>query len=254
MRLKLFASSLAGKLVIITCVLFCLSFKSHSRKAAPKLPAKVLVFSKTNGFRHSSIPKGIEAIKKLGEENNILVDATEDSTYFTDANLKQYGAIIFLSTTGNILGDAEEQAFKNFINNGGGFAGIHAATDCEYGWPWYVKLVGANFLSHPHQQIAKLQVVDKKHSSTKHLPDVWERKDEWYNFKNINPDIKVLIKIDETSYKGGKNGDNHPIAWYHKYDGGKVFYTELGHTNESFEEPLFLTHILGGIKYALGKK
>jgi len=214
----------------------------------------VLIFSKTNGYRHQSIPFGIEAIKKLGEENKFSVDATEDSLAFTDENLAKYKAIIFLSPTMDVLGEEQQKAMENFIQKGGGFVGIHAATDCEYNWPWYVKMVGASFLSHPAQQMAKLIVVDKNNNATKHLPDVWERKDEWYNFKNMNPDVHVLLKIDETSYTGGKNGDNHPMAWYHEYDGGRAFYTELGHTNESFSEPAYLEHLLGGIKYALKKQ
>lgn len=218
-----------------------------------KHPA-VLVFSKTNGFRHQSIPFGVEAIRRLGEANKFSVVATEDSLAFTDENLAKYKAVIFLSPTGNVLGEAEQKALENFIQKGGGFVGIHAATDCEYDWPWYVKMVGASFLSHPEQQMAKLVVVDKNNKATKHLPEIWERKDEWYNFKNMNPDVHPILKIDETSYKGGKNGDNHPMAWYHDYDGGRAFYTELGHTNESFSEPAFLQHLLGGIKYALKKK
>ena len=218
-----------------------------------KEPA-VLIFSKTNGYRHQSIPFGIEAIKTLGEQNRFTVDATEDSLAFTDENLAKYKAIIFLSPTGNVLGEEQQKAMERYIQHGGGFVGVHAATDCEYDWPWYVKLVGASFLSHPEQQVARLIVVDKKNISTKHLPDTWERKDEWYNFKNMNPDVHPLIKIDETSYKGGKNGDNHPMAWYHDYDGGRAFYTELGHTAESYSEPAFLQHLLGGIRYAMKKQ
>jgi uncharacterized protein len=218
-----------------------------------KKDKKVLVFTKTNGFRHSSIPAGIAAIKKLGEENKFMVEATEDSTFFTNANLQNYNAIIFLSTTGDVLGEEGQAAVEHYIKSGGGFAGIHAASDCEYGWPWYVKLIGGNFESHPAPQEAKLIVVNKKHPSTKQLPDVWTRTDEWYNFKNLNPDVTVLIKIDEQSYKGGKNGDNHPMAWYHNYDGGKVFYTELGHTDAAFAEPLLLQHILGGIQSVMRK-
>ncbi|MEO6734507.1 MAG: ThuA domain-containing protein [Ferruginibacter sp.] len=221
--------------------------------ASKKKEQAVLVFSKTNGYRHASIPAGIEAIKKLGIANKFSVDATEDSLAFTDANLAKYSAVIFLSPTGNVLGEAEQKALENFVRKGGGFAGIHAATDCEYDWPWYVKMVGASFLSHPAQQMAKLIVNDKRHPASKHLPDTWERKDEWYNFKNMNPDVKVLISIDETSYKGGKNGAVHPMAWYHAYEGGRAFYTELGHTDETFAEPLFLQHLLGGIKYVLKK-
>jgi uncharacterized protein len=134
---------------------------------------KVLVFSKTNGFRHASIPAGLAAIKQLGAENKFLVDATEDSAVFTIDNLQQYHAVIFLSTTGDVLGEAEQQALQQYIQRGGGFAGIHAASDCEYNWPWYVKLIGGNFESHPAPQEAKLVVVNKKHPSTRHLPAVW---------------------------------------------------------------------------------
>jgi uncharacterized protein len=210
-----------------------------------------LIFSKTNGYRHQSIPAGIEAIKKLGEANKFSVETTEDSLAFTDENLAKYKAVIFLSPTMNVLGEEQQKAFENYIKKGGGFVGIHAATDCEYDWPWYVKMVGGSFLSHPQQQVAKIMVKDPKDPSTKHLPAVWERKDEWYNFKNMNPDVHVLLALDETSYTGGKNGDNHPIAWYHEYDGGRAFYTGLGHTNESYTEPAFLQHLLAGIKYAM---
>src|SRR5436190_23492928 len=140
-------------LFIIVAAIFSFAVKQ-------KNPA-VLIFSKTNGYRHQSIPVGIEAIKKLGAENNFTVDATEDSLAFTTENLSKYKAIIFLSPTMDVLGEAEQRAMENFIQKGGGFVGIHAATDCEYNWPWYVKLVGASFLSHPAQQMAKLIVTDK---------------------------------------------------------------------------------------------
>jgi uncharacterized protein len=230
------------------------SFRYNKVQRLPAEKNKVLIFSKTNGYRHESIETGIAAIKKLGAENNFDTDATEDSAYLSDANLKKYKTIIFLSTTGTILGKEQELALQNYIHAGGGFVGIHAATDCEYEWDWYDKMIGANFLSHPQQQEAKLIIVDNAHPSTKHLPATWTRKDEWYNFKNMNADVKVLIKIDETSYTGGKNGDNHPMAWYHSYEGGKIFYTELGHTNESYSDPMYLQHILGGIEYAMGTK
>lgn len=254
MKLKLLARSLPGKLLMVGCFVLFISSSKHYKRPLEKPTARVLVFSKTNGFRHKSIPNGIAAIQKLGDLNRFSVFATEDSSYFTAANLKKYNAVIFLSTTGTILGTEGKQAFMNYIHQGGGFVGIHAATDCEYDWPWYVKMVGANFASHPKQQDADLQVVNKTHLSTKHLPDVWRRWDEWYNFKNQNPDVVPLIKIDEKSYQGGKNGDNHPIAWYHKFEGGRIFYTGLGHTEESFEEVLFLKHLLGGIQYSMKRK
>ncbi len=241
---------------ILLAVVFIagVSFTGSQKESTQFKKNKVLIFSKTNGYRHQSIEVGIAAIKKLGAENNFDVEATEDSLYLTDANFKNYKTIIFLSTTGTILGKDQELALQNFIHNGGGLVGIHAATDCEYQWDWYVKMIGGNFLSHPQQQEAKLIIVDNTHPSTKHLPATWQRKDEWYNFKNLNPDLTVLIKIDETSYTGGANGNNHPMAWYHSFEGGKIFYTELGHTNESYSDPLFLQHVLGGIQYTMGVK
>ncbi|MBD2699274.1 ThuA domain-containing protein [Spirosoma sp. BT702] len=216
--------------------------------AAPLALNRVLVFSKTKGFRHSSIPAGKMAIMKLGKENGFAVDTTEDAGKFTEANLKQYGAVIWLSTTGNVLDDAQQAAFERYIQAGGGYVGIHAAADTEYDWPWYNKLVGAYFLHHPKQQNAEIEIVDKSHPSTKMLPDRWKRWDEWYSYKSIQTDLKVLGKLDEKTYEGGKNGDNHPFIWHHEVDGGKAFYTGGGHTDESYTDAMFLQHILGGIK------
>ena len=216
----------------------------------PPKQVKILVFFETKGFYHSSIPVAVAALQKLGQSNNMLVDTTSESATFLQPDLEKYGAIVFMSTTGDVFNEAEQEAFKKYINNGGGFVGIHAATDTEYGWPWYNQLVGGYFKSHPRQQEAVLNVVDGNHKSTKHLPVQWKRFDEWYNFKDMQPGLHILINIDEKSYEGGEMGDSHPMAWYHKFDGGKAFYTELGHTNESFSDPLFLLHILGGIQYA----
>jgi type 1 glutamine amidotransferase len=215
---------------------------------------RILVFSKTAGFHHSSIPVGIAAIQKLGAENNFDVDTTINATKFTAKNLKQYAAVVFLNTTGDVLNDEQQTAFEQYIKKGGGYVGVHAATDTEYDWPWYGKLAGAYFVSHPAQQEATLNVVNRNTIATKHLPEVWKRKDEWYNFKNLNPDVKVLITIDENSYTGGKNAPNHPMAWYHDFDGGRAFYTELGHVEASYADPLYLTHLLAGIQYAMGLK
>jgi cytochrome c len=236
------------KKAIIICLLAGLVFTQAFGKA------KVLVFSKTAGFHHNSIAVAVPAIIKLGQENNFDVDTTTDAAKFTKANLKQYAAVIFLSTTGDVLNDTEQGAFEQYIKAGGGFVGVHAATDTEYDWAWYGKLVGAYFKSHPAQQEAVLNVVDKDFIATKHLPTDWKRFDEWYNYKWIADDLHVLIKIDEKSYKGGENGDNHPMSWYHDFDGGRAFYTELGHTDESYADPLYLKHLLGGIRYAMGKK
>ncbi len=218
---------------------------------------KVLVFCKTAGFHHTSIDAGKKAIQKLGEENQFDVDTTSDASYFSQKQLKQYAAVVFLSTTGDVLNNNQQQAFEQYIKSGGGFVGIHAATDTEYDWPWYGNLVGAYFSAHPAQQEATLNIIDKRSIATKHLPVPWKRKDEWYNFKWITKfPLHVLITIDESSYDAGpaKMGSNHPMSWYHDFDGGRSFYTELGHTDESFADPLYLQHILGGLQYAMKVK
>ena len=246
------ASLLISRLLVLAALIAGMLLLAFRPSPAGAREPRVLIFSKTNGYHHQSIEAGIAAIKKLGAENGFLVDATTDSTRFNKTNLKKYAAVIFLSPTGKILGKKEEEAFQQYIEKGGGFVGIHAAADCEYNWPWYGKMLGAWFLSHPKQQQAKLAVVDKKHASTATLPRIWDRYDEWYNYRNYNPDIEVLIRIDESSYTGGANGAFHPIAWYHSVGRGRVFYTGLGHTEESYTDPVFLTHIMGGIHYALG--
>lgn len=215
---------------------------------------KVLVFSKTAGYHHASIANGIIAIEKIGTENNFETDTTTNAAMFTAKNLKNYAAIIFLSTTGDLFDTTQKQALQDFVHHGGGIVGVHAATDCEYNWPWFGKMMGAYFDSHPKQQDAKLKVIDKTHKATKDLPEEWNRFDEWYNFKTINPDIHVLITLDETSYQGGKNGTFHPVSWYQNFEGGRVFYTALGHTEASYTEALFLKHLLGGIFWVIGKK
>jgi cytochrome c len=216
---------------------------------------RILVFTKTAGWHHESIPAGVAALQKLGAENGFEVDTTRDAHYFTDDQLEKYKAVVFLSTTGNVLNADQQVAFERYIQAGGGYVGIHAAADTEYEWPWYNKLVGAYFLNHPgnpNVRSATIDVIDTTHLATKGLPLRWERTDEWYNYRSIFGGIKTLMKLDEETYEGGENGDDHPIAWYHDYDGGRSFYTGGGHTNESFSEPLFIKHLLGGIKYAMG--
>ncbi|MBO0930901.1 ThuA domain-containing protein [Fibrella aquatilis] len=214
----------------------------------------ILVFSRTKGYRHASIGAGKRAIMAMGAANKFRVDTTEDAAQFSLANLKKYKTVVFLSTTGNVLDSLQQLAFEQYIKQGGSYVGIHAAADTEYSWPWYNQLCGAWFLSHPKQQDAEIAVLDKKHPATSMLPDRWKRFDEWYSYKNIVPEMHVLANLDEKTYEGGKNGDNHPIAWYRTFDGGRSFYTGMGHTDESYEEPLFVAHLLGGIQWAMGKK
>ena len=189
--------------------------------------ARVLVFSKTTGYRHASIANGKIAIQNLGKQNGFDVDTTENADAFNENDLKKYAAVVFLNTTQDVLNYSQQVAFERFIQAGGGFAGIHSAADTEYDWGWYGDLCGAWFESHPEIQAASINVVDNSHLSTKHLPATWNRTDEWYNYKKLNTDVKVLLKLDEKTYKGGKMGDNHPIAWYHEFDGGRSFYTGL---------------------------
>lgn len=238
-------------LVSILLLFFC-----GTSPVLAKLKPKVLIFCKTAGYHHESIANGIVAIQKLGVENDFEVDTTIDAEKFNYENLKQYQAIIFLSTTGDVLNDEQQEEFKKYIEAGGGYMGIHAATDCEYDWPWYGNLSGAYFGGHPSQQLATLNIVDRENIATRHLPNPWIRKDEWYSFKWMAKGLHVLITIDEKSYDLGKIKPmgNHPMAWYHEYDGGRAFYTELGHTDESYSDPLYLKHILGGIEYAMGTK
>lgn len=224
----------------------------HTEMISENAEHSVLLFSKTAGFRHNSIEAGAEAIQKLGAENGFNVTWTEDSSYFTSANLRNYDAIIFLNTTMTVFDDAQKAAFKEYIQSGGGFVGVHSATDTEYDWPWYGEMVGGYFLNHPPVLPAVIDVVDPNHPSTAHLPERWERVDEWYNFRNLNPEVNVLLKLDTDSFEGSEHPGDHPIAWYHDFDGGRAFYTGLGHTIETYEEEYFLLHLLGGIRYAMG--
>src|SRR5262245_3091264 len=214
---------------------------------------RVLVFSKTAGYRHSSIPNGIAAIKKLGLANGFAVDTTENPGAFTQKNLSRYAAVVFMSTTGDVLNAAQQDVFERYIQAGGGYVGVHSATDTEYDWPWYGRLAGAYFNGHPNIQKAQYRVIDSTHVSTRGLPARFEREDEFYNFKSIDRTIHVLVEIDETSYTGGTNGAHHPMSWYHEFDGGRAWYTNMGHTEASYTEPLFLQHLLGGLRYAIGE-
>jgi type 1 glutamine amidotransferase len=223
---------------------------------APKKPDLVLVFTKTAGYRHQSIEKGVKTLRELGRNNNFIALQTESGDDFNADNLKNYQLVVFLNTTMDVLDDDQQRAFENYIKSGGSFLGIHAAADTEYEWPWYGKLVGGYFNGHPNNpnvRKATIEVLDKSHPSTAHLPDQWVRSDEWYNYKDLNPNMNVLMNLDEDSYEGGTNGDNHPIAWYHEFDGGRAYYTGGGHTDESFDEPEFRKHLLGAIEWCLGR-
>ncbi len=245
----------AGRRPGLALLLFVLGACCCRPAQATWRKTRVLVFCKTQGFHHSSIGAGIAALRRMGTAHHFTVDTTTDAALFRPGNLKQYAAVIFLNTTGDVLDEAQQQAFEQYIRAGGGYVGVHAAADCEYDWPWYGGLVGAWFKSHPRQQEARLKVHrDPKFPVTATLPDPWVRKDEWYNFRALPKDVHVLLEIDEKSYEGGENGAFHPMAWYHDYDGGRAFYVELGHTEASYEEVPYLNLLLSGIRYASGRR
>jgi type 1 glutamine amidotransferase len=250
-----------GRLALAAAAVLLTGMAMNSSAAVAEKPAKkkeaagehVLVFSKTAGFRHDSIPDGIATIQQLGAENDFTVDATEDAAAFTAENLQQYDAVVFLSTTGDVLDATQQQAFEEYVRAGGGYVGVHAAADTEYDWPFYGGLVGAYFDSHPQNQTATVKVEDHDHPATAHLGDEWVRFDEWYNYRtNPRGQARVLATLDESSYSGGNMGEDHPISWCQTYESGRSFYTGLGHTKESYAEPEFRTHLLGGIQYAAG--
>ncbi|MGI3229093.1 ThuA domain-containing protein [Streptomyces sp. GTA36] len=256
-------TAVVGAALLIGCVSGPAASKgSSSDSSAPsgtsasKKPSKgdrVLVFSKTAGFRHDSIPEGVAAVKSLGAENGFRVDATEDAGAFSSRNLSRYDAVVFLSTTGDVLNGAQQRAFEGYIKRGGAYVGIHAAADTEYDWEFYGGLAGAYFQSHPAIQPARIEVEDRAHPATSHLGESWNRTDEWYNYRSNPRDrAHILASLDESSYSGGTMSGDHPIAWCQEYRGGRAFYTGSGHTKESYADPAFRQHLLGGIRWAVG--
>jgi type 1 glutamine amidotransferase len=219
-------------------------------------PFKVLVFTKTAGFVHApQITAGITLIQGLGNTHGFGVDQTADATLISTVNLAQYSVVVFLHTTGDVLDAAQQTAFESWINNGGGFVGIHSAADTEYGWPFYGALVGAWFQSHPAVQIATVNVVDPTHPSTAMLPPSFSHDDEWYNFQSnvaSNPLVDVLLTVDETTYTGGTMGAVHPIAWCQDSGTWRSWYTGFGHAIAQYSTTAFADHVLGGILWAAG--
>jgi type 1 glutamine amidotransferase len=203
---------------------------------------KALLFSRTTGFRHKSIPAGIEAFRQLSEG----IEATEDPAALED--LTGVGAVVFLNTNGEVLTEAGRVALERYVRGGGGFLGVHSAAATEYDWPFYGDLVGAWFDRHPSVQPATITVSDPDHPATAHLPAEWARLDEWYDFRS-RPDARVLLRVEESTYEGGGMGDDHPVAWCHERLGGRVFYTALGHTIESYAEPAFREHLSKALRW-----
>lgn len=231
---------------------------SAQASSATGVRNSVLIFSKTAEWRHDSIPAGIEAVSALVRDKGLAPVATEDAAVFTDEQLKDMAAVVFLNTTGDVLNSQQQLAMERYIQAGGGFVGIHAAADTEHksgNWPWYQRLLGAAFKSHPSEpsnvQRAKLRVVEPHHPATESLPQEFYAIDEWYDFKSMSDRRHDLITVDERSYQGGLHGDYHPIAWYQEFDGGRAFYTGFGHIAETFRSDWFLQHLSGGLDYVM---
>lgn len=221
--------------------------------AGAATPLRVLVFTRTTGFRHESIEDGVAAIRRLGQQHGFEVDDTADPSRI-GPDLARYRAVVFLSTTGDLLDAGQQAALQRHVRGGGGWVGVHAAADAEYDWPWYGGLVGAWFRRHPAVQPAAVRTDPDAAALAGALPRRWQRTDEWYDFKtNPRGKVRVLATVDESSYSGGGMGADHPVAWCHRYDGGRAWYTAMGHTSESFQEPPFLAHLLAGIRWAAGQ-
>jgi len=270
-RSLFFAFPIPYVIGISLCSICLLLFASCNRWDTPP---RVLIFSKTTGYRHQSIEAGKDALTKLCYENGVLADTTENSAFFTEENLKKYAAVVFLNTNGEVLDPRQEADFERYIQAGGGFMGVHSASATEYTWHWYGGLLGGYFKDHPHIQEVDLKVENCSDPSTAHLDcQPWRWKEELYNFRNYEPDLEILLTVDETSYRGGSSPvavgsrssqskigsrtssvvNSHPLAWRHEYDGGRAFYTALGHIPEAYSDPAFQKHLLGGLLFAIGK-
>ena len=221
---------------------------------------RVLIFSLTRGFHHNSIKEGNQFYLDLGKKEGFAVDTTTNPAKFNEENLKKYNAVVWLSTTGDVLNPAQQADFERYIQAGGGYVGIHAASDTEYNWAWYNDLMGGYFASHPGGKVSNVQkgkmiTLDKTFPASAHFPETFEKTDEFYDFKSLKKDIlKFIVRVDENSYQMGKMGDFHPMAWYHEFDGGKAFYSNYGHTPETFTEPLITEHFWQGLKWAMAEK
>lgn len=236
---------------------------SCNSSSKEKKNLSILVFSKTEGFRHDVIPTSIKALKKMGDHQGWHIQATEDSTMIARNILDTTDVVVFVHTTGNILGQKQRKALMDFVTSGGGLVTLHSGTITENNWPWFVDAVGAIFTGHPPTQEGRLIIENLNHPATSHFKDsTWVTTDEWYSFdRNPRDDVEVLISIDESSYNVDDNrwfegarqrmGD-HPLVWCKETGKGRVFQTALGHRPELYEDPLFLKHLEGGILWSDG--
>jgi len=222
-----------------------------------------LVFTKTNGWHHDSINAAVSAVEQLGKKHDFDVFWTEDANrVFKDEELAKYQVVMFLLTTGDVLNDEQQAAFERYIRKGGGFVGVHSASDTEYDWPWYTKMVGHMFHIHPVVQSATVEVKDFNFPGMDRFAPRFLFTEEWYEFDASRSDqLHYLLAVDESTYKpqvewadrhvkGVGMGSFHPISWFQYYDGGRAFYTALGHLPGAYSDEQFMHHIYGGLYWA----
>jgi type 1 glutamine amidotransferase len=245
-------------LILFSCVMFFASEANAERR--------VLVYTKNQKgehlYIHDNIPASVEAIKKLGAENNFAVDVSEDPAAFTDENLKKYKAIVFDNTNNEIFDNEDQKAaLQRYIRSGGGFVGIHSASGSMRRWPWFWSVLGGKFSRHAKLQTFTVRVKDAQDPSTAHMPATLQWTDEFYYVDHMPEGLHVLLagdltKLDDPGkekYPGKQFGDEFPLAWRHQFDGGREWYTALGHQKEHYADPVFMKHILGGILWAMGE-
>lgn len=238
-------STISIRTVLTLLLALCVS---ASLALPAREPLRVLVFTRTTGFRHDSIPVAVDTVRALGKELDWQVEHGEDAAAFTARNLARYRLVVFVSTTGEVLDDAQQTALRGFIERGGGFVGIHAAADTEYDWPWYGTLVGAWFRSHPPGFQTTTVVFE---GEDKLRDDPWRVTDELYNYRsNPRGEVRVVATVDEGEYAGGTMGADHPIAWCRDIGKGRSWYTGLGHRAEMYADATFRAHLLRGLRFA----
>lgn len=220
----------------------------------------VLLFTKSNAYHHKSVNVAVTAMEGLAKKHHFSMDWHEDPARINTANLEQYDVIVFLLTNGDILDEEQKKALQAFVQSGKGFVGIHSASDTENRWDWYTRMVGRTFHIHPEVQTAELSVIDRGFPGLEHMPDRFLWTDEWYEFGAEHTDtLNYILSVDESTYdararsrdKSGEGmGEFHPIAWYQEFEGGRAFYTALGHLGASYSDTLFMAHIYGGLYWA----
>ncbi len=226
---------------------------------------KVLVYSKNGkGYVHDNIPFAVRAMQRLGQEHGFAVDTSARPDVFTEANLRQYTALIFTSTNNDVFDtDAQRLAFRRYIESGGGFVGIHSVVGTERNWTWFKRMMGGTFLWHPKFQLMKLKVLAANHPSMQGVPTEWQKQDECYFLKEMLPGPTVIMASDLTSLNSaeaekiktsaGSYGTLYPSAWYYDFDGGYTWTTMLGHDKKDYDEPVFINHLFQGIRYVVGR-